>query len=46
MNVQRKKRIVKNALVNTDDVSVECGTDYANWIPIARKKIKVTQIHK
>ena len=43
MNVKRKRRSINNGLVDTDDVLIECGPDYVNWIPIARKKIKVTR---
>ena len=43
MSERRKRRVVNNALVETDDVLIESGPDYVNWIPIARKKIKVTR---
>ena len=45
---QRKQRIVKNALVCTSDVDIIPGTDYINWIPIARNKLKVNYctLHK
>ena len=41
MNVRRKRRTVNNALVETDDVLIESGPDYVNWIPIARKRLKL-----
>ena len=42
---RNKRRIIKNALVETDDVVIEAGDEYKNWIPIARDKIKVVLIY-
>ena len=35
-----KHRSIHNALVNTDDVTVEAGTHFINWIPITRDKLR------
>ena len=46
MNAQikqtRKQRSVNNAIVNTDDVNIEAGIDFVNWIAISRDKLQVT----
>ena len=44
MSTKHKQRLVKNALVCTSDVDILPGPDFVNWIPIARKKLKVTDI--
>lgn len=38
---KRKHRVVKNSLVNLDDVTVAPGPNYHNWTPIVKTKIKV-----
>lgn len=43
MNKQKKKqRLVKNAIVDTNDVEIEPGTDFINWQSIAKHKLQVT----
>ncbi len=37
----RKHRVVKNGLVDLDDVVVAPGTDYQNWTSFVKTKIKV-----
>ena len=41
---KRKQRLVKNAIVDTDDVKIEAGINFINWIPIARQKLQVHNI--
>eukprot|EP01084_Bolivina_argentea_P277883 474577_1 len=37
---QRKQRILKNTIIDVDNVSVEPGNDYENWVEITRTKLK------
>ena len=37
-----KQRLVKKAMVSTDDVKIGPGENYINWIPISRDKLQVT----
>eukprot|EP01084_Bolivina_argentea_P278868 476625_1 len=39
-NSKRKKRTIKNSLVNIDDVTVEPGCNYINWFPLVKTKLK------
>jgi len=36
----RKDRVVKNSLVDLDDVSIPPGIEYQNWTPLVKTKIK------
>eukprot|EP01084_Bolivina_argentea_P251353 421554_1 len=36
----KRKRTVKNALVNIEDVSIQPGPHYINWIDICQEKLK------
>ena len=38
---KRKQRIVKNPDVDIDDVKIECGYNYFNWIQITKQKLTV-----
>lgn len=37
---ERKHRIVKNAHVDIENVSIESGSNYCNWIEITKQKLK------
>ena len=39
-----RERTVKNAIVDTADVNIECGSDFVNWVPIARRKLGVNYL--
>eukprot|EP01084_Bolivina_argentea_P278869 476626_1 len=41
----RKKRTVKNPLVNTEDITIEPGLNYVNWIPLIKTKLKEREIN-
>ena len=41
----RKPRKVKNAYVDISNVTIECGKNYCNWIPLTKSKLKVTYIY-
>ena len=36
-----KQRLVKNAIVDTDDVKIGPGKDFINWKPIIKRKLFV-----
>eukprot|EP01084_Bolivina_argentea_P041934 77410_1 len=36
----KRERTVSNGLVNTDDVTIQPGVDYINWIDICRNKLR------
>ena len=38
----RKQRSLESATVNLSDVTTDPGSEYENWIPITREKLKVT----
>mmetsp|Transcript_36358 Transcript_36358/g.32073 ORF Transcript_36358/g.32073 Transcript_36358/m.32073 type:complete len:126 (+) Transcript_36358:136-513(+) len=35
----RKRRIIKDGIVDIDDIEIEPGFKYSNWIPIVRNKM-------
>ena len=37
----RKQRLVKNAIVDLESVTIESGYEYGNWVPITKDKLKV-----
>ena len=37
----RKQRLVKNAIVDLDSVTIDSGDEYRNWVPITKDKLKV-----
>eukprot|EP01084_Bolivina_argentea_P012102 22679_1 len=41
---KRKQRIVNNAVVDLNNVSVEPGVNYTNWISITRDKLKKREL--
>eukprot|EP01083_Nonionella_stella_P173439 598252_1 len=41
---ERKERIIKNGIVEIDDVSVAPGTDYKHWVKIARIKLREREV--
>ena len=38
---RKRQRLVKNAIVETDDVDIEPGANFANWIPFTKDKLQV-----
>ena len=41
---KRKQRTIKNGIVNVDDVTVEPGEGYINWIPYVKAKLKEREV--
>eukprot|EP01084_Bolivina_argentea_P278866 476621_1 len=43
-NKNRKKRTINNPLVTIEDITIESGLDYINWISSAKTKLKEREI--
>eukprot|EP01083_Nonionella_stella_P269584 912309_1 len=41
---ERKQRTIKNSIVNIDNVSIDRGDDYVNWIHIVKQKLLEREI--
>ena len=39
MSTDRKPRIVRDALIDIHDITIESGHNYSNWIPIVHSKL-------
>eukprot|EP01084_Bolivina_argentea_P278870 476627_1 len=40
----RKKRTIKNALVNVEDITINSGPDFINWLSLTKTKLKEREI--
>ena len=41
----KKTRRIASAYTETDDVKIECGNEFCNWIKISKNKLKVIVIN-